>query len=141
MTEINNETKTGVCAPEGTASPERAHTVIDEAFRFNRILQEHKAWTWGDVDIVEKEGDAFHRELAELPIAERRILANVTNKVNEAMKHEDPEMPTTKIDIDRTAFISSFEIHSPHILYLKFAPLGQCTTESVPWRPEDQMHY
>jgi len=86
MTEINNETKTDVCAPEKTASLERVHAVVDEAFRFNRILQEHKAGTWGDIDVVEKDGDAFHREIAKLPIAERRILANVTSKVNEAMK-------------------------------------------------------
>ena len=67
---------------------------------------------------------------------ERRILANVSSKLNGAMKEEDPEMPTIKIDMDSTAFINSFEIHSPHVLYLKFAPLGLCTTQSVPWKPE-----
>ena len=69
MTEINNETKADVCAPEKTPSPERVQAVVNDAYRFNQVLQDHKAWTWGDIDVVEKAGNAFNRELAEIPIA------------------------------------------------------------------------
>ncbi len=96
-------------------TPQRKAEVDAQAHNLNLKLQGLETEKNGKthLDEADQAGNAFWKQLGEVPIAERRELIKAFERENKELAKTDPALPTMTVKMDSDAFMESASLNYP----------------------------